>query len=242
MLSLKRLLGIRNSTDRSAMRTIILLFQKDLRIEFRTKESLVVLVGLSVMLSLVAAFGVGGAFLTPVSVQRVFPSLWWMIFLFAATLSLGRSLEHELENGAFEGLFLDRVSPLSIYLSKVLSSFLFSFIVQILTLGLLAGMLEVALWSRFPQLCAVAALVVLGYAALGNILVGLSSTSRLKSLLLPLILFPLLFPLLFCGFQLTSEVLAGKPIGATTWMTFLLVVDFLYLVLGVNLYEYAIRE
>lgn len=225
------------------MRDIVLLLKKDLSIELRNKETLVLFAGLAILLCFVASFGMGTASLNPVATLRTFPALWWMIFLFSATISLGRGFEYELENSALEGVLLSGTSPTAIYISKVLGSFLITLLMQALTLVLLAGLLDIPLWEKFPALLFVAALIGLGYASLSVILIALSSTSRLRSFLLPLILLPLLFPLLFCALELTFAVLmnAAMPWGST-WLSLGVVLVTVYLALGVNLYTHVLRE
>lgn len=212
-------------------------------IEFRSKESIVLLCGLSVLLSLVAAFGMGNAFLNPQATRRVFPVLWWLIFLFSATVSLGRSYEHELENAALDGLRVSGVSIIAIYFSKVLGTFLLSFFVQALTLVLLGGFLEVPLWSSCASLLLVSAMASFGYACLGSLLAALTSSSKLRGLLLPLVFFPLLFPLLLSGLQLSSDLLQGVALQwDSPWLSFLGVLDFIYVILGWNLFPYVIAD
>lgn len=225
------------------MRDILTLLKKDLSIEFRGKETLILLAGLSILLCFVASFGMGTASLNPVATVRIFPALWWMIFIFSATISLGRGFEYELENNALEGVLLTGVSPSAVYIAKVLGSFLLTLVSQVVTLILLAGLLDVALWEKVPALLVVAALIGFGYSALSTILVALSSTSRLKSFLLPLILLPLLFPLLFCALELTFAVLAGPAMPwMSTWFSFAIVLVTVYCALGVNLYSFVVTE
>ncbi|MBN8548670.1 MAG: heme exporter protein CcmB [Deltaproteobacteria bacterium] len=225
------------------MRAIWLLLKKDFAIELRSKETLVLFAGLSILLCLVASFGVGTAALNAETTTRIFPALWWMIFLFSATISLGRGFEYELENAAMEGVLLSGASPTAIYISKVLGSFVLTFALQVLTLILLAGLLDVAVWGNFSTLVVISALIGFGYCALATILVALAGTSRLRSFLLPLILLPLLFPLLFCALELTSVVLidGGAP-WSSVWFTLGIVLVTVYSALGINLYSFVVRE
>jgi heme exporter protein B len=225
------------------MGDIILLLKKDLSVEFRMKETFILFAGVSVLLCLVASFGLGSASINPAMTARIFPAVWWMIFLFSATISLGRGFDFELENSAFEGVLLSGVSPSAFYVSKVLSSFLLSLVIQTGTLILLAGLLDVPIWPYVGELFVVGAVVGLGYAALANILIALASTSRLKSFLLPLVLLPLLFPLLFAGLELAqTTMLSGALAWNSPWLTLAFVLDVLYLLLGINLYSFVIRE
>ncbi len=222
--------------------SIVKLFCKDCSIELRTRESLVVLLGLATLLSLIASFGVTSASINPMTTERIFPAFWWMIFLFSATVSTGRSLDFELESGAIERVLLSGVSVTAIYFSKLMFHFLLGAFLQIFALVLLAGLTGVPLWSHFWALLLVAGLVILGYTALAIILAALTANSKLKSLLLPLVLIPLLFPLLMCGLELSNEALSSQGIAwDSAWITFVIVLDVIYIVLGINLYPFAIK-
>lgn len=224
------------------MQAIVTLFLKDLRIELRTREALVVLVGLCVLLSLVVSFGVSSASINPAATERIFPTLWWMIFLFSATVTMGRSLEFELESSALDRILLSGVSASAIYVSKLLCNFLLGLGLHIFSLFLLSGLLGVIIGPDLFSLVFVAALVVLGYTALAVVLAALAATSRLKNLLLPLVLIPLLFPLLLCGLELTSAVLDTHSLPWNSpWVSLVIVLDVLYITLGINLYPFAVK-
>jgi hypothetical protein len=54
---------------------------------------------------------------------------------------------------------------------------------------------------------------------------------------------PLLFPVFFCGVEMTSQVVVGGGLDpASPWPLILVCANALYLVLGINLFEAAVRE
>ena len=62
------------------MNSVSSLIKKDLKIEFRSKETLILYSVLGILLSAVAASGISSAFIDRKTVESLFPSLLWMIF------------------------------------------------------------------------------------------------------------------------------------------------------------------
>jgi ABC-type transport system involved in cytochrome c biogenesis permease component len=80
-------------------------------------------------------------------------------------------------------------------------------------------------------------------AALLTLLAAVASTSKLKGILLPIISIPVLFPVFLCGMEMTTElVLNGALSDGSPWPLLLLCAETLYLIVGINVFELAIRE
>lgn len=225
------------------MKGFLALVKKDLRIELRTKETLALMLGLSLLMAVIVAFGANSAFFTPAQERKIFPAFVWLIFVFTATVSVGRSYDYELEHMGIEGLILSGVFPSLIYASKVVTNFLVILTGHLFAVCVLAILLNVDIVSVAVELIFLSVLVTAAYSALSTILAAMASTSRLKNMLLPLILLPLLFPIFFAALETTAHLLARQQIEyGSFWFTLLLALNVVYLVLGVNLYEYVIKE
>ena len=89
----------------------------------------------------------------------------------------------------------------------------------------------------------VSVLTVIGYSALSTVVAAITSTSRLKNLLLPLLLIPMLFPLFFASVELTTQLMEAKSLAYDGfWFSLLLVLDLVYVVIGVVTYDALICE
>ena len=225
------------------MRGVGALLLKGLRIELRTKETLGVNLFLALVIAVVAALGVNSAFVGGDVITRLFPALVWISFLFSATTAATRMYEPELEHMAIEGILLAGRSPALIFVSKWLVSALIMGIGQLLNLVALGILLDVPLFAQFPEFLVVSVLVVGGFAALTTLLGAVSSTSRLKGILLPVLLFPLSFPLFFAAIELSMGVVTGGGLPVSSpWLSLLVGLDVLYFVLGLNLIAYVVRD
>lgn len=222
---------------------IIELIKKDLKQEVRGKESLVFIAALSLVLACVVALGINSAMINDSAATRLFPSLLWVIFIFTATLTISRSLDNELEHMALEGLLMLGISPCAIFLSKLFSTASIMAAGLILSAASLGILLNIPVLQYFTGLSVIGAFVVFAYSALATIAVGIASTSKVKSLMIPLILIPLLFPLFLAATELTAALYAdGKVSFDSFWLSLLAALNVVYIVIGANLYEFVIKE
>ena len=219
------------------------LFMKDALLEWRGRENIALLLGLSILLSMIVAAGVRNAFLPPAAVLKIYAPLVWIISVFAATLAIGRSYEYEFEDMALEGLLLGGAPAGLIFLAKTACNFILILSGHIAAMLALAVLLDVNILPFAGKFVFLSLLVTWACAALGTLLAALSATSRLKSLLLPLILLPLLFPLYFAALELSAEIVFSSILEIESfWFALLLVLDVLYIMLGLGLYGFVIRE
>jgi ABC-type transport system involved in cytochrome c biogenesis permease component len=129
------------------------------------------------------------------------------------------------------------------YLSKAIVSSLLFFINFCLLTFVLSVALNVTLVGVIELMLLVGLCASTALAALSVLLGAVASTSKLRGVLMPLLALPLLFPLFFAGVELTTElVLRGAIEPASVWISLLVVINALYLVLGVNLFEVAVRD
>ncbi|MCB0310884.1 MAG: heme exporter protein CcmB [Bdellovibrionales bacterium] len=225
------------------IQSIFALIRKDLVLEWRRKEALVLSLSLSLLLSLTVSLGMHSAFLGAEEARAIFTPLVWIVSIFAATVSLGRSFEYETEFSAIDGLILSAVPLWQAYLSKVCVNFLVSLLSQLVAIASLSGFLNIDLSGMYLSLTFLSVGVMWGYAALATLLSGVSAHSSLRSLLLPLVLLPLIFPVFFSAVELSVELFATQSIGfGSFWLSLLLALLVLYTGLGCILFETVLRE
>lgn len=222
---------------------LITLLRKDLRCELRSRESLILVLCLALLLAVTASVGLEQSFLTPPELERVFPTVLWLVFLFSATLAVTRSFEYEVSNGAIDGLLLTGVSPGLIFTSKLISNCVVTLLGQTVAFSALTALLNLPYFALLLPILALSAMVTVGYSSLATILTAMTVGSRLRGMLLPLILLPLLFPLLFSALELTINLLSSSSINtASFWFVLLLAFDVVYLTLSFNLFYYVVSE
>jgi heme exporter protein B len=67
--------------------------------------------------------------------------------------------------------------------------------------------------------------------------------TRAREVMLPLLLLPLVVPIFIGGVKVTARVLAGKPLAdVAQWLNLIGAFDFIFLVVGWLVFEYAVEE
>jgi heme exporter protein B len=221
----------------------VALLKKDLRSELRGKEVLILHLTISLLLAAVVGLGIQNAFLTRDQIQALSPLFIWLIFIFAGTVSVARSFEYESNFRAIDGVILTGFPAGLVFLSKCLANVLVILLGHLVSISALAVLLNLSILSVLAQLLLLSLLVCFGYSALATLLSAITASSRLKGMLLPLILMPLLFPLFFGAIELTAQLFSyGSVDFSSGWLSLILVFDLLYLVVAMNLFEYSLGE
>lgn len=225
------------------MRMLYALLKKDLTLELRTRETLSAMVVLSVLLAVVLAIGINEAFLPPATVEAIFPAAVWVLFIISASVCVERSYDYEMREEPLQGVLLTGVSPALCYLAKLAVTWLLVLVGLWCGVLTLAVLLNVSLAPLGAELILISLLVSFGYCALATLCSGMTAGSRLKTILLPLVVIPPLFPLFFAAIELSVLVWQeGSAPADSFWWTLLVGLDLLYLVLGASLFEFVARE
>ena len=81
-----------------------------------------------------------------------------------------------------------------------------------------------------------------GFVTLGTFYSAMSSRSRAREVLLPLLLFPMLIPVLLAAVEATTSLVGGDPMQeAGAWVRFLGAFDIIFLVASLLAFEYVIE-
>jgi len=225
------------------MGQFLYLIRKDLKLELRSKQALALIISLALLLSLITAVGINDAFLTSSAIAKIYLPLLWVISLFIATLSISRSFEFEIEQRAVDGVILTGVNLDAIFYSKTISNLLIMLVGHLVTIFTLAAFLNVPILNQLPNLLLVSFLTLLGYSALGTLLSAMTVTSKLRGMLLPMLLLPLSFPLFFAALEVGLTIFDTNQINLSSfWFEFLGFLDFLYIALGAYLFQFVIKD
>ncbi len=181
-------------------------FEKDLRLELRTRYALNTLLMFVASLLLLILFSIGNAPLSP----QITSALLWIIVLFSATVGMGRTFVSEQEQETV--LFLQlNTRPSMVYAGKLLFNFLLSL--------LLSGVAVAGLWFVLSLdvgtpglLFATIGLGALGLAGAMTLLASIIARTANQGPLFAVLSFPILVPLLLTVVDVTQNALLG-----TTW-------------------------
>ncbi len=225
------------------LRTVMLLCAKEARVEWRGREFVTLLVCNSVIIAVLVGVGVSSAILDGRGTTRIFPMLLWLVFLLSATTSVARSSESELEGRGFEGLLLAGVTGSQMYVAKVVVVTALFWLNFCVLAALLAAILNQEIWGALGDFIALGGVASFSLAGLVTLLSGIAGTSRLRGVLVPILSLPLLFPVFFAGVEMTADLVTlGALRQGSVWPVILVAAGSLYGLVGLNLFESAIRD
>jgi heme exporter protein B len=215
-------------------RTAWRIFLKDLAVEVRSREIVISTALFAVLVVVLAAFALG---IEGVPDRGAAPGVFWIAVSFAATLVLGRTFARERELGVFTALLMSPAPRAGLYLGKVLGVTVFLLAVELILAPLIHLMFRAPLLHSWHLLAPVALLGTLGYAAVGTLFASMSLRTRLRDLLLGVILFPLVAPVLIFAAKATAAAMGGEGLaGVAPYLRWLAVLDGIFLVLGLWLF------
>lgn len=213
--------------------------KKDLTTEIRAKAGFngVASLAVTILILLGLALGPDASALRNAAVGAV-----WLATLFSGVLAFNRSFQVELESGALEPLLLYPGPRWTIFAGKLVANFIFvGMMVAIVTLAgiVLFGITVPATW---PKLIGVIVLGVVGLVVLGTFYASMSSRSRAREVLLPLLLFPMLVPVLLAA-TTASKALLGSDLmhESGAWIRLLIAYDLVFLIATFMAFEHVIE-
>lgn len=211
------------------LRTIWLIFKKDLLSERRNKEALtsMLLFALISVVLLIFAFELAADVK-----QQAFAATLWLALCFAGTTGLNRAWAQEQESQCLDALLLAPIDPIAVYFGKFLANWVFTLIVSLVLLPLAGFFYGVN--PLHWQLLGIILLGTLGYSLAGVMIAALSQKLRNRELSLPILLFPVLIPLLMAAIRATQIIIsAGTDAELLTWVGMLAGFDILILAVGI---------
>lgn len=220
-----------------------LITKKDITIERRSREVLFTVIWFSLLSVLMFAL----SFMIDNDTAKSYgPGIIWVTVLFAGTLGLQRLFEPERENDCLAGLLLSPLDPRALYVGKLSVQLGFMFIMELITVPcifLFFDLFQLLDAGRGATFIALLILGTIGFALVGTLFAAMLLNSRLREVLLPIIVYPIVTPVLISGVQATRELLHGSS-GADVggWVSLLLAFDLIYLAIALIIFPMMVRE
>jgi len=210
---------------------------KDLLRELRSREVLLASFLFSLIALTVFHFAAAAARMPQ---EHIPLTAWWICVLFAGTLGLNRTHASELHNDCFRALMLGPLDAGWLYLTKAASHFLLLGLTLMLLLPVLVLFFQFWPAGNWPALVGSMLLGVLGFVAIGTLVVGVTGNTRMSDVLFPVVQLPLTVPIILAGSQASQLCLEGKT--PWQWWQFLAALDLVYLSVGFLVYEFLLEE
>jgi heme exporter protein B len=205
------------------VRSVATIALKDLRSEIRSKEGINASLAFAMVVLLLLSF----AFDPSGEQARDFSGgLLWLVFSFAGTLILNRSFARELGNDCLDALLASPIPSSALFLGKCVANWALLVALNVACLPVFGVFYNINWTLQFPELLLVIALATWALTVIGTLFSALTVNLRLRELMLPILVYPMMIPALLGAIQLTTDLLAGRPIGPQNMLWLRLLVGF----------------
>jgi heme exporter protein B len=213
--------------------------RKDLLLELRSRERLVVTGTFAVLVAVVFSFSLDPT----VRARSITGAMIWVTVLFAGILGLGRSFALEREDEALSGILLAPVDRGAVFLGKFLANLAILLAVEALVFPVYALFFGVAFTGSLTGMAALVLLASVGFMLLGTLFAAVAAHTRLGETVLPILLLPLLIPVVIFAVSGTQRLLVGRPLAEVAGnLKMLLAFDLIYLMVCTLAFGFVVEE
>jgi heme exporter protein B len=221
------------------MRSLVAALRKDLLLHWRGRIQAASVLAFGAATLLLFSFAIGPDSL---ALRRHAAGFLWLGLLLASTLTLAEGFEREMEEQALEGLLLLPASPPVLYYSKALANWALLALLGVALVPVMVVLYDAAT-GRVPALVGILLLGTAGLSAPGTLYAAMTSQSRSRQTLLPLLFFPLVVPVLLAAVKATSLLIHGDPMGQLrSWATLLFLFNVIHWSLGGLLFAKVVDD
>jgi heme exporter protein B len=205
---------------------------KDLRLEWRSKDSINGMLFFSLLVVVLFSF----AFDPTTAVSRqIAGGILWVALLFAAVTALNQTWTRELRNQVLDAQRMAPSPPSALFLAKVLANFLFVAVVEVVLAPIFIVFYNLHALGQGWLLALVLPLGTLALVINGTFFGALSLRTRNRELLLPLVLFPISIPAVLAMVEATTAILTGEY-DPGLWIRMLAGYDVVFLTVSLQLF------
>jgi len=213
---------------------------KDFVSEFRTKEMILSMCLFSFLVLIIFNFAFGS---TRNDDRGMIAGIIWVAFVFSGLTGLGRSFSMERDRGTLQGLILCPVSPWTIFLAKLIGVFLFTAVMEIITIFIFAILYNTTVLPFLAPLGLIVFLGTLGFTAIGTIFSAISATAKARDVLLSILFFPISVPVVIASVKSTGIILGGQSFQMLyPWLKILAAFDLIFLLVSYLTFAYILEE
>jgi heme exporter protein B len=222
------------------LRKVWAVFQKDLLVELRTKDSLNAMLFFGIVVLVIFNFALESVRET---IRMAVPGVLWVSFAFSGTLGLNRMFAVEKENSCLQGLLMLPIDRGILYLGKMLAATVFMLVTEFVIFVFSLVFFNLTVWREIPYLVLVFFVGTLGFTAVGSLLSAISVNTKMREVLLPLILFPVILPILVNAVEATSIILnAAEYSGLKLPLTIMTVFTVVFCTISYLLFDFVLED
>ncbi len=225
---------------KNALKAGFAIAAKDFRIERRSKEVFTTMIVFAFIVIVIFSFAFEP---TAEETRRIAGGLLWVAFTFAGILGLSRSFARETTNECLQGLLLTPAGPGAVYLGKLGSNVAFMLAAEAVVLPVFMVFYNIGFGSRFSWLVGILLLGTWGFASITTTFSAITANTRMRELMLPVLVLPISVPLLIAMVEATATWIAGEPMReAYLWLRLMAGFDVIFTVASLLVFPYVVED
>ena len=206
---------------------------KDLRLEWRSRDAMNAMGFFALLVVVIFSFS-----FEPSSEESrlISGGILWVAILFATNVALNQSWTRETRNHVLDALRLAPAPPTALFLGKSIGNFIFVLTLELIMVPLLTVFYNLSAAGSYFDLIVIALLGTWALVVNGTFFATLSLRTRIREMMLPLLLFPISIPALLCMVKGTTLALTGEA-SPLAYMKLLAGYDIIFTVVCLLLFE-----
>lgn len=216
---------------------------KDLRLEWRTFDSLAAMLLFAMVLLLIFAFAFGATGAGEIEPEKLVPGVLWSAVSFTSLIAFSRSFQTEERQETMVALLHTPLDPSALFAGKLLANLCLVAVVEAALLPLSAIFFSLDLRPVLGSLLPILVLHTFGLGVLGTLAGAIATRLQRGEALVAVILLPLASPLLISAIECTGTVVAGRGLGSLgAWIWGTVAFDVLFLSIGLLTFEFVVER
>jgi heme exporter protein B len=214
---------------------------KDLKVEFRTKQMLNMMIMFALLIILAFKFSFGTI---KVDVELVAPAILWITFSFAGMFGLSSSFAKEKDKESLSALLLCPTERGAIYIGKLISNLIVLFIIEIASIIFFAVFFSYDFSGNFLLFLMITILGTIGFVIVGTLISAISVNTKSREVLLPIMLIPLIiFTIIMPSITATGAIFQGGSLtDIIDELRILATFNIVYFIVAIILFDFIIEE
>jgi len=210
--------------------------KKDLKIEFRTKGTLNLMILFALITSMMFSVSI------PMSLAKnTAPSLLWLVFIFVGMLGYSRAFLKEVETETLDGLKISPIAPTSVLIGKILYNLVLMILIEIIILPIFIGLFNLDVANPAIMLVAIT-IGNVGFVVVVSSLSILVIKSKMREMLLPVLIFPIIFPIITSTILAVRKSIVGDLEGIFSPIALIAGFSIIMFVVACLTFEYAFAD
>jgi heme exporter protein B len=217
---------------------------KDLRLEWRTYESLSSALVFALIVLVLFSFAFGFSAAREFGVERIVPGVVWTVLAFATVVTVARSMDLERRRDTLTALFLAPIDRGALFTGKLAANLVKNALLHGIVVALAALFFDFDLLSVALPITLVLAVHAVGLTSLGTLFAAVATRVGRGEALLATLLFPASTPVFVSAVKCTAAVLSGRGLGdeGRTWLLATVGFDVLYFLVALGTFEFVLEE